>query len=196
MSATTPAPGAGTPAGAPYTVLVLVEDEVTPLDATQIVSLHEGLDAPVSYVVLLPVEDAAERVAAALGTLGSGDPLTGPSTVLTPEDLQEVRADEQERAAGVLATSLTALRDAGARIGASVEGRLVGGHPVDELVAAAHPAGEDAPAAQEAIVLTAPHVVAEFFGLDWAAQARRHLDLPVLHLLERETFEEQSTGLQ
>ena len=39
---------------------------------------------------------------------------------------------------------------------------------------------------QEVIILTRPHVVAEFFHVDWSAQARRHLGVPVLHLLEQE----------
>lgn len=36
-----------------------------------------------------------------------------------------------------------------------------------------------------------PHVVAEFFHVDWASRARRHLGVPILHLLEHETFDEQ-----
>ena len=42
--------------------------------------------------------------------------------------------------------------------------------------------------ASEAIVLTRPHVVAEFFHLDWTSKARRRIGVPVLHLLEHETF--------
>jgi hypothetical protein len=40
--------------------------------------------------------------------------------------------------------------------------------------------------AQEVIILTRQHLVAEFFHLDWSASARRHLGVPVLHLLEHE----------
>ena len=47
----------------------------------------------------------------------------------------------------------------------------------------------------EAIVLTRPHVVAEFFHLDWTSQARRKLGVPVLHLLEHQNFDEQAEGL-
>ena len=43
-------------------------------------------------------------------------------------------------------------------------------------------------------MLTRPHVVAEFFRMDWSSRARRRLGVPVLHLLEHETFEEQSGG--
>ena len=39
-----------------------------------------------------------------------------------------------------------------------------------------------------------PHVVAEFFHLDWTSQARRKLGVPVLHLLEHETIAGQSAG--
>jgi hypothetical protein len=37
-------------------------------------------------------------------------------------------------------------------------------------------------------------VVAELFHVDWASRARRRLGVPVLHLLEHETFAEQSSG--
>ena len=47
---------------------------------------------------------------------------------------------------------------------------------------------------REAIILTRPHVVAEFFHLDWTSQARRKLGVPVLHLLEHETIAEQAAG--
>ena len=48
--------------------------------------------------------------------------------------------------------------------------------------------------AAEAIILTRPHVVSEFFHLDWTSRARRKLGVPVLHLLEHETFDEQAGG--
>ena len=46
--------------------------------------------------------------------------------------------------------------------------------------------------AAEVIVLTRPHVVAEFFHMDWTSRARRKLGVPVLHLLEHENFDEQA----
>ena len=47
---------------------------------------------------------------------------------------------------------------------------------------------------REAIILTRPHVVAEFFHLDWTSKARRRLGVPILHLLEHESFDEQAEG--
>ena len=49
-------------------------------------------------------------------------------------------------------------------------------------------------AAAEVLVLTRPHVVAEFFHVDWTSRARRKLGVPVLHLLEHENFDEQAGG--
>ncbi len=46
--------------------------------------------------------------------------------------------------------------------------------------------------AAEVIILTRPHVVAEFFHVDWTSKARRKLGVPVLHLLEHENFDEQA----
>ena len=60
------------------------------------------------------------------------------------------------------------------------------GAPVDALIQAVTELGGG-----EAIILTRPHVVAEFFHVDWASRARRKLGVPVLHLLERDTFAEQ-----
>ena len=68
-----------------YTVVLLVEQALTAADAAQIRSLHEGLDDEVRYHVLFPAEDAAARVEAAIGTLGS-DAITGaPSIPPDPE---------------------------------------------------------------------------------------------------------------
>ena len=45
---------------------------------------------------------------------------------------------------------------------------------------------------REAIILTRPHLVSEFFHRDWSSRARRAIGVPVLHLLEHETFDEQA----
>ena len=61
--------------------------------------------------------------------------------------------------------------------------------PIDAL--AAKVAAVDG---REAIILTRPHVVAEFFHVDWTSRARRKIGVPVLHLLEHENFDEQAGG--
>ena len=49
--------------------------------------------------------------------------------------------------------------------------------------------------AAEVIVLTSSHPVREALHRDWASQVRSRLHLPTLHLLEHESFNEQSAGL-
>jgi hypothetical protein len=71
--------------------------------------------------------------------------------------------------------------------GATAEGKVVHEDPIEALAAAV--AELDG---REAIILTRPHVVSEFFHLDWTSRARRKIGVPVLHLLEHENFDEQA----
>jgi nucleotide-binding universal stress UspA family protein len=168
-----------------YDVVLLVEQLLSPADAQQVRSLHEGLDVPVVYHVLMPVEDAAAQVQAAMGALGSPELAPGPTLPLPAPDFEKIE-DEARRAAEVaLEATLAEL----AKVGANARGQLTTEHPVDALVAKV--AEIDG---AEAIILTAPHTVREFFHVDWASQARRHVGVPVLHLLEHENFDEQAGG--
>lgn len=169
-----------------YVVVLLVEQQLSELDATQVRSLHENIEDPVAYHLILPVDDAAARVEASLGSLSGGELLASPGMPMTDLDLAAVEEHAQQRAAEELRASVAALEGAGATVAGAV---LVGGHPADELATKVTEVG-----GREAIVLTRPHVVAEFFHVDWASQARRKLGIPVLHLLEHQTFDEQAEG--
>jgi hypothetical protein len=171
--------------GTDYDVVLLVEQTLTDVDARQVRSLHEGLDQPVTYHVLLPVEDAAARIEAAMGSVTGHDLVSGPSIAVPPPDLAEIAQESRDQANADLEASLAALRAAGAR----ATGQVVTEHPIDAL--AAKVAEVDG---REAIILTQPHVVAEFFHVDWSSQARRKIGVPVLHLLEHENFDEQAGG--
>ncbi|UDY23016.1 hypothetical protein [Nocardioides sp. Kera G14] len=170
-----------------YDVVLLVEQALSPADATQVCSLHQEIadegEGPVVYHVLLPMEDAAARIEASLGTLSGGGMVGSPSLLLDSVDFDDVRRECLDEANAALQKSLAALRG----VGATAEGQVVDAVPVEALKAKV--AEVDG---REAIVLTAPHVVAEFFHVDWTHQARRALDVPVLHLLERENFDEQA----
>ncbi|RLV49199.1 hypothetical protein D9V37_11630 [Nocardioides mangrovicus] len=169
-----------------YDVVLLIEQPLSALDAQQVRSLHEELPETVRYHLLLPVDDAAVRVESAMGALGSpGDLL--PTGLIQPElDVEELQDELVTQARKALQDSVTALQDAGA---ATVQGELVSVDPVDGLVAKVGELG-----AAEVIVMTSSHVVSEFFHLDWTSRARRKLGVPVLHLLEAETFDEQAEG--
>ena len=183
VRAAEPAPPAD---GAHYDVVLLVEQALSAADASQVRSLHVDVEEPVRYHVVLPVEDAAARVEAALGTMSSGDVVAPPAAPMDPEDLEAVREQAELAASGVLATTVAKVEEAGGVVGSR---RAVDDDPVDALAAVI--AEVDA---REAIVLTRSHVVAEFFHVDWTSRARRHLGIPVLHLVEQETFDEQSGG--
>ena len=168
-----------------YDVVLLVEQALTVQDAAQVHSLHEGLDTPVTYHVLIPLEDAAARIESAMGSLTAGDLVASPTMPMGEVDLDAVRQDCQERADADLEATLQALRASGA----AAQGEIVTEPPIDAL--ARKVAAVDG---REAIILTRPHVVAEFFHLDWTSKARRRLGVPILHLLEHENFDEQAEG--
>ncbi|GAA2143122.1 hypothetical protein GCM10009844_15190 [Nocardioides koreensis] len=168
-----------------YHVVLLVEQPLSAADATQVRSLHEGIDQPVFYHVLLPLEDAAARIESAMGSLSAGEVLTSPAMAMNDVDLEAVRKDCQERSNEDLASTLAALR----ATGATAEGKVCGEPPIDALAAEVKRVDGG-----EAIILTRPHVVAEFFHVDWTSRARRKIGVPVLHLLEHENFDEQAEG--
>ena len=171
---------------ADYDVVLLVEQQLTEQDARQVRSLHEGLDDPVTYHVLLPLDDAAARVEASMGSLSGGEMLASPGLPMGAIDLEAVREECRDRSDAELTATVAALEAAGASVATS---GVISGPPIHDL--AAKVAAVDG---REAIILTRPHVVAEFFHVDWTSQARRKIGVPVLHLLEHETFDEQADG--
>jgi hypothetical protein len=168
-----------------YDVVLLVEQALSAQDAQQVRGLHAELDQDVRYHLLLPVEDAAGRIESAMGALSAGDALVGPPMAMDPEGVEDLQHELLDHARRALAASVDAITAAGGR----ATGSLVTDEPVHALVDKAKDV-----AAAEVIVLTRPHVVAEFFHVDWTSRARRKLGVPVLHLLEHETFDEQAGG--
>ncbi|TCJ28582.1 hypothetical protein [Nocardioides jejuensis] len=173
--------------GPTYDVVLLAEQALSEVDAQEVIALHEELetDQRVKYHVLIPVEDAAARVEATLGALGAGENVAIPSYAYSDLDIAEVREECLQRSKDALATSLELLRAGGVE----AEGTTVEEPPISALVSAITTTD-----GREAIILTRPHLVAEFFHLDWTSKARRKLDVPVLHLLEHESIVEQSAG--
>lgn len=167
-----------------YDVVILAEHEVSAADATKIFGLHDQIADEVVYHVLIPLEDASARVEAALGSLGAGEMLAAPA-VVNDLDLEQLREESEEAAADELNRSLAALRAAGA----TARGMVLDTDPVDALGSVTKQVD-----AREAIVLTSPHLVSEFFHVDWSSRARRKLGVPVLHLIEYEVAS-GATGL-
>jgi hypothetical protein len=167
-----------------YDVVLLVEQALTSADAAQVLSLHVGIDELVTYHVLLPMEDAAARIEASMGSLAAGEVMASPAMAMREVDIEAVRKDCKDRSERDLKATLEALKAAGA---VDAHGEVVTQPPIDAL--AAKVATIDG---REAIILTRPHVVAEFFHVDWTSRARRKIGVPVLHLLEHENFDEQA----
>jgi hypothetical protein len=166
-----------------YDIVLLVEEELSVPDAERLVELYANAPEPVNFHVIIPWEDAEARVEASLSSL-AGTELYGVAT-----ERYSVQLDEQ-----VLEAQHEAQRAADARATAALErsvqrlqsfdreadGLITRRNPVDEL--SEYIKRVDG---QEVVVLTRPHVVAELLHVDWSAQARRHLGVPVLHLLEQ-----------
>ena len=166
-----------------YDVVLLVEQALSEMDARQVFSLHEQVDEEVRYHLLLPVENAAARIESGIGTLGAGEVMAAPALAMSNEGVEELQKELLQTCRDDVQTSVTLLQAAGAH----ASGEAVTAEPIAAL---AEKVG--AVDAREAIILTRSHVVAEFFHLDWTSRARRKLGVPVLHLLEHETFDEQA----
>ena len=165
-----------------YDVVLLVEQPFTAQDATNVTSLHEDIEDPVVYHVLQPVEDASARVETAIGTLG-GEVWSTPTVHVEQGEIDDLRRELLDSCRDGVSTTIKAIESAG--------GKAVG-EPVtiDPIKALVDKVAELS--AAEVIILTRPHVVAEFFHVDWTSKANRKLGVPVLHLLEHENFDEQA----
>jgi len=160
-----------------YDVALLVERALRPLDVDQIVSLHEGLDDTVRYHVLLPVESSAALMAASMGAIGGQMmPLTEPELIDEVQD-EIVRSGQDE---------LDSTSRLFAERGQQVTTQLTEDDPVEALGRLVASTGS-----AEAIILTEPHVVQEFFHVDWTSRAKRKLEVPTLHLLEHVPLDAQ-----
>jgi hypothetical protein len=162
-----------------YDVALLIERQLTDLDADQVVALHEGLDDTVRYHLLLPVDTSASMLASSMSALGGGQ-------IVTIADA-DVIADVQRELSSAGQAELEASAELLTARGQQVTTALTEDDPIEaltELVAKT--------SSSEAIILTESHVVREFLHLDWTSRAKRKLDVPTLHLLEHVPFSAQS----
>ena len=161
-----------------YDVVVLVEQPVTAWDARQITALHYDSPEPVHNHVLLPVEDAASRVEATVGSLATSDMMGAATMYLDPADLEEIDHEVRQAGERALEESVEAFR----QTGADADGELTADNPPLDRLNAVVRTRDTA----EVVVLTRPHLVAEMLHLDWTTRARRKLSVPILHLVAQE----------
>ena len=157
-----------------YDVCLLVEQPLSHVDAQQVTALHETWTDPVHYHVVLPLEDAAAHIEAALGTIAAGDVMAATPLSVLEEDAERAREEAVELSEQGCDQCVETLRE----LGASADGEVVAGDPVERLTHVVNKRGS-----AEVIILTRAHLVAEMFHTDWTHQARRRLGVPILHLL-------------
>lgn len=160
-----------------FDVALLIERELNPLDADQVISLHEGLDDTVRYHLLLPVENSAAILAASMTTLGG--------QIAPMPDVENID-DLQEKIDSAGQDELDASADLLIQRGQQVTTTLTEDDPIDALLKLVKDTKSS-----EVIILTQPHLVKEFLRVDWAARAQRKLDVPSVHLLEHVPFDAQ-----
>lgn len=156
-----------------YHVALLIERGLVELDADQVIALHEGLEEPVQYDIVMPVPDAPVPFSTSVATLGEVAPVAAPEIIHDLQD-QAVAAAQAE-----LDTSAGLLRERGQKVTTT----LADADPVGALKDLVTSSG-----AAEAIILTEPHFVREFLHVDWTSRARRRLNVPTLHLIEHVPF--------
>jgi hypothetical protein len=166
-----------------YDVVLLIEKAISRVDAAQVAGLHESLDEPVRYHVILPCEDAASRIETALGSIAASEVLATSAMSYPEMDLDELQREIREEAQKSLDSSMHCMQATGHEVTGEVSSR----EPVEALAGTVEARG-----AAEVIILTRPHLVREFFHLDWTSKARRKIGVPCLHLLEHESFDEQA----
>src|SRR3954453_4432213 len=116
--------------GQTYDVVLLVEQPLSVDDARQVRSLHESVEDPVHYHVLLPVEDAAARVESAMGSIAASEVLASPALVMDSQNIEEVQRELLEQARTDCDGCVSKLKDCGA----DVFGEVTSADPVDALI--------------------------------------------------------------
>ncbi|MFB4193512.1 indole-3-glycerol phosphate synthase [Streptomyces carpaticus] len=149
-----------------FTSILMIEKPLVPTDVELVTTLHG--DEEMSFIVLMQPRGDQDRLLRALDDVALGEFAEAGREAGETED--EAAREPARRA---LDHSVTALR----RTGAHAVGQLVDQHPLELLTAVVAETSAD-----EVIVLTAPHLVEEFFHRDWASRARHKVDVPVLKL--------------
>ncbi|MBB4895655.1 hypothetical protein FHS39_004734 [Streptomyces olivoverticillatus] len=148
-----------------FTSVLMIEQPLSATDVDFVTGLH---DDALSFVVLMRPRGDEDRLLRAMDDVALGE------LEQAVHEADEPEGEEAQRPAALaLEHSLRRLREAGCE----AVGQLIDGHPLDLLRSVVEQTHAD-----EVIVLTAPHLVEEFFHRDWASRARHKVGVPVLKL--------------
>lgn len=165
-----------------YEVILLAERALAESDARMIADIYGEVEATTHMHMLLPLQDILgpleieeeQERRSVFGIDVEAWVPGGPSLSTSQRAIDEQAGSDAETKAA-LERSLTRLR----AYGIDVDGETVPHEPLDalrKLVAERQ--------SEEVVILTRTHALSETFRTDWSSKARRHLNVPVLHLLE------------
>lgn len=149
-----------------FTTVLMIEQPLVPADVELVTTLHG--DEPVSFVVLMQPRGDQDRLLRSIDDVALGELDKAVHEHDRPEGEDALLPAER-----ALNHSLKALRDQGKE----AVGEVVERHPIELLRSVVEQTHAD-----EVIVLTAPHLVEEFFHRDWTSRARHKVGVPVLKL--------------
>jgi len=152
-----------------FTTVLLTEKALSDHDVRRVAHLHDP--EPVHVHVVVPSHDDRSELAEAVDDIARADF----ADVLHDEDAGRTPSQLASAAEREVEASIAALLSAGV---AQVDGEVAGGNPVDRVVELARSLDAD-----EVVVITEPHLLADWTRRDWASRLRHSLDLPVLHVV-------------
>ena len=149
-----------------YRILLLSEETLADHDAARIAELHG--DEEVEVHLLVPADAEHNRLIEALDEVALGrlgDALEDDDPTPQQAEMDAMHAVNE---------SLAKL----ATVGITAHGSVTGSNPLPAALEAVKQDNAD-----EVIVVTPPHLVAEALHRDWASKLRDKLPLPVLHVV-------------
>ena len=152
-----------------FTTVLLTEKTLSDHDVQRVAHLHDP--EPVHVHVVVPSHDDRSELAEAVDDIARTDF----GDVLHDEEAGRSESQLTGAAGREVADSIAALKAAGV---AQVDGEVATGNPVDRVTELARALDAD-----EVIVFTEPHLIADWTRRDWASKLRHTLALPVLHVV-------------
>jgi len=151
-----------------FTTILLTEKALSAHDVERFSHLHDP--EPVRIHVVVPAHDDRGEFGEVVDDIARAD--------FAEAVLDEHEVTDKGRAVAAqreVDSSVAALSAAGV---ATVDGEIVNGNPIDAVVALVASLDAD-----EVVVLTEPHLLADLTRRDWATRLRHALDKPVLHVV-------------
>lgn len=150
-----------------FTTVLLTEKALSAHDVDRFAHLHDP--EPVRIHVVVPAHDDRTELEEVVDDIARADFADAVDERSVTDKGRAVAAQRE------VDSSVAALLSAGV---AAVDGEVVSGNPVDAVAALVSSLDAD-----EVVVLTEPHLLADLTRRDWATRLRHAVDKPVLHVV-------------